>query len=325
MHLHIENSSASSPLSHVHEPQLEQARARHPDLADRVRVTIGWDGATLDAVLPTADFMIASRPPRENLPSRAPRLTWIQTTGAGIDHLLPLDWLPEQVTLTNNSGPHGPKCEDFCMMALLALGTRLPQFTHQQQKRVWASAFTPVIAGKTCLVIGFGDLGQAAGRAAKRLGLTVVAVTRSGKGEGPCDTLLPVSQLDAALPAADFVVVAAPLTPDTRHLLDRARLARLRSTAGLVNISRAPLVDHEALVEMLEQDRLGGAILDVQDPEPLPADSPLWATKNLILTPHVSSDAPNYVETLLDAWFANFRRLIAGDPLKNVVNRTLGY
>ena len=325
MHLHIENSSRGSPLAHVHEPQFEQARARHPDVAQRVRVTIGWDGSTLDAVLATADFMIASRPPRENLPARAPRLKWIQTTGAGIDHLLPLDWLPRAVTLTNNSGPHGPKCEDFCLMALLALGTRLPQFTHQQQKRVWASAFTPVIAGKQCLVVGFGDIGQAAGRAAKRLGLEVVAVTRSGTGGGPCDSMLPVSRLDDALPSADFVVVAAPLTPETRGLLSRARLAKLRSSAGLVNVARAPLVDYDALVEMLEHDRLSGAILDVHEPEPLPAESPLWGAKNLIVTPHVSSDAPDYVATLLDAWFANFRRMLAGEPLANVVDRARCY
>ena len=325
MHLHIENNSRASPLAHVHEPQVEAARRRHPDVCERVRVSIGWDGATLDTDLPTADFMIASRPPRENLPARAPRLKWIQTTGAGIDHLLPLDWLPREVTLTNNSGPHGPKCEDFCMMALLALGTRLPQFTHQQQKRVWASAFTPVVAGKTCLVIGFGDIGQAAGRAAKRLGLKVVAVTRSGTGSGPCDAMLPVSQLDQALPAADFVVVAAPLTPDTRDLLNRARLAKLRSTAGVINVARAPLVDYAALAEMLEHDRLSGAILDVQDPEPLPPESPLWSTKNTIITPHVSSDAPDYVATLLDAWFENFRRLLAGEPLRNVVDRARSY
>ncbi len=325
MHLHIENSRRSSPLSHIHAPQFEQALQQHADLAGRFRLTIGWDGATLDEVLTSADFLIASRPPRENLAARAPRLKWIQTTGAGIDHLLPLDWLPQHVTLTNNSGPHGAKFEDFCMLALLALATRLPQFTHQQRQRVWSSTFTPVIGGKTCLVIGFGDLGHAAGRAARRLGLRVVAVSRSGIGAGPCDALLPVSQLDAALAQADFVVVTTPLTPDTHHLLGRDRLARLRSTAGVINASRARVVDYAALAEMLEHDLLSGAILDVQDPEPLPADSPLWHTKNLIVTPHVSADAPNYVEMLLDSWFANFRRLDAGEPLKNVVSRELGY
>jgi phosphoglycerate dehydrogenase-like enzyme len=301
------------------------ALIRHEFLADRVRITIGWDGDMLDTALSTADFLIAARPPRENLLARAPRLRWIQTTGAGIDHLLPLDWLPDHIILTNNSGPHGPKCEEFCLMALLALSARLPTLVDQQRARMWSSIFTQPIAGKTCLVIGYGDIGQAAVRAAKRLGLTALAVSRSGSGAGPADRLLPARALDGVLPAADFVVVAAPLTPQTRDLLSRARLALLRPTAGLVNVARAPLVDYDAMSDMLRDGRLGGAVIDVQDPEPLPADSALWDVPNLILTPHVSCDDPRYVDMLLDAWAANLTRYLAGETLRNVVDRSRGY
>ena len=324
-HLHIENSRAGSPLSHATDAHVRAAMARHPILAQQVRVTIGWDGERIDAALATAEFLIASRPPRENLAARAPRLRWIQTTGAGVDHLLPLGWLPEHIVLTNNSGPHGPKCEDFCLMALLALHTRLPSLIDQQRARTWSPIFSQPIAGRVCVVIGYGDIGQAAARAAKRLGLTVIAVSRTGTGSGPADRLVPTAALDDVLPEADFVVVAAPLTPQTRGLLDGRRLALLRPTAGLVNIARAPLVDENALAGMLRDRRLSGAVIDVQDPEPLPSDAALWQVPNLILTPHVSCDDPRYVDMLLDAWTANLERLLAGQPLHNVVDRARGY
>ena len=324
-HLHIDNASANSPLSHAHDQHVRAAGERHPVLAETLRITIGWDGDGLDDALATADFLIASRPPRDNLAARAPLLRWIQTTGAGVDHLLPLDWLPDIITLTNNSGPHGPKCEEFCVMALLALSTRLPGLVDQQRRRLWSPIFTQPIAGQCCVVIGYGDLGQAAVRAGKRLGLEVIAVSRTGAGDGPADRLVPVSRIDAVLPQAEFVIVAAPLTPQTHHLMDRERLATLRPTAGLVNVGRAPLVDYAALADLLRAGRLAGAILDVQDPEPLPRDSELWDVPNLIVTPHISCDDPRYVDMLLDAWAANLARYLAGEPLRNVVDRARGY
>ena len=323
-HLHIENNSRAAALSHIREPQVQAARERHPQLRT-LKVSIGWDADILDEALKSADYLIASRPPRENLRRRAPKLSWIQTTGAGVDHLLPLDWLPPDIVLTNNSGPHGPRCEDFCTMALLALWQRLPRLMHQQRERNWNSVFTQPIAGRTCVVIGYGDLGQAAVRAAKKLGLRAIAVTRSGRGEGPADEVLPSSSVEAVLPRADFVIVTAPLTAETRDFMGRRRLALLKPEAGLVNVARAPIVDYAALAEMLRDGRLSGAILDVHDPEPLPSDSPLWSVPNLMLTPHISCDDPRYVDMLLDAWAANFARLDAGQGLRNVVDRTKGY
>ncbi len=323
-HLHIENNTRASALSHIKQPHVDAAIARHPALR-ALQVTIGWDADILDEALGTVDYLISSRPPRDKLRSRAPKLRWIQTTGAGVDHLLPLDWLPADIALTNNSGPHGPKCEDFCTMALLALSARLPHLMDQQRERNWSPVFTVPIAGKTCVVIGYGDLGQAAARAGRKLGLTVIAVTRSGKGEGPADRVVPSSQADEVLPQADFVIMTAPLTPETRDFMSRRRLALLRPEAGLVNVARAPLVDYAALAQMLCDGRLAGAILDVHEPEPLPADSELWSVPNLMLTPHISCDDPRYVDMLLDAWAVNLARLDSGEGLTNVVDRVRGY
>ena len=151
--------------------------------------------------------MINQLPPRERLRERAPRLKWIQTTGAGLDAILPLDWLPPGITLTNNRGAHGEKAEDSCTMALLVIHTRLAEMMANQRNHVWKQILSAPIAGLTAVIIGFGDLGQGAGRAASKLGLRVIAVTRSGKAGPPADEARSVAELDAVLPLADFVVI----------------------------------------------------------------------------------------------------------------------
>ena len=210
-------------------------------------------------------------------------------------------------------------------MALLMLQSRTPAVLANQRDKKWEPIFTTPIAGKTAVVIGFGDLGSAAGRAAHKLGLRVIAVTRSGKAGRPADVACKVSRIDSVLPKADFVVVTTPLTPDTRGLLNRSRLDLLKPAAGLINIGRSPVVDYAALREKLDRNELAGAVLDVHSPEPLPADSPLWRTRNVIITPHISCDDPRYMDYLCDRWFANFARKLAGKPLTNQVDRKLGY
>ena len=279
----------------------------------------------LDSALKSVDFMINSNPPKERLRERAPNLKWIQTTGAGVDGLMPLDWLPEGVTLTNNSGSHGAKAEDSCTMALLMLHARMPQILANQHNRTWQYVLTHPIAGRTAVVIGFGDLGAAAGRAAKKLGMKVIAVTRSGKAARPADAAVPSSRIDQVLPKADYVIVASPLTSLTRGLLNASRLSLLKPGAALINIGRSPIVDYDALRGKLERGELSGAVLDVFDQEPLPAESPLWTTPNLVVMPHVTCDSPGYVENLFDRWFANFERLLAGKQLKNIVDPKFGY
>jgi phosphoglycerate dehydrogenase-like enzyme len=324
-HLHVENSRKRQALFQLTEPIYAAAVKRHRALARRLRVTIGWDGDILDEALKTADFMINSNPPRERLRERAPQLQWIQTTGAGIDGLMPLAWLPADIALTNNSGAHGDKAEESCAMALLMLQARMPEVLANQHAKKWDPVFTAPIAGKTAVVIGFGDLGSAAGRAAHKLGLKVIAVTRSGKAGRPAATACKVTRIDGVLPKADFVIVTTPLTPGTKDLLNRARLDRMKPTAGLINIGRSPIVDYEALRDKLDKGELAGAVLDVHSPEPLPADSPLWTTRNLIITPHISCDDPRYMDFLCDRWFANFARKLASKPLTNQVDRKLGY
>ena len=324
-HLHLESGRKRPVIFQMHEAQWAAAAKRHRALARRLKVTVGWDNEILDEALKTADFMINSAPPKARLRERAPQLKWIQTTSAGVDGLMPFDWLPKDITLTNNTGAHGAKAEDSCAMALLMLQARLPEVIKQQQDRVWKGVFTIPIAGKTVVVVGFGDLGQGAGRAANKLGLNVIAVTRSGKAHKLAGRVMKSARIDSVLPKADFVIVTAPLTAETRGLINRDRINLMKPGTGFVNIGRSPIVDYIALRERLENGELGGAVLDVFDQEPLPPDSPFWTTKNLMVLPHISCDDPRYIDHLLDFWFLNFERFLAGKPLKNIVNRKLGY
>jgi phosphoglycerate dehydrogenase-like enzyme len=133
-------------------------------------------------------------------------------------------------------------------------------------------------------------------------------------------------RLDRVLPRADFVIVTTPLTADTRQLIGRRELDLMKPSAGLINLARAQVVDYDVLADKLSRGELGGAILDVFDPEPLPPESPLWKTPNLIITPHVASDdAEQYMPLTLDLVFDNIRRLLAGRPLRNRVRRSLEY
>lgn len=325
LHLHLESFRKRSALFHLTEERWAAAAKRHRAFAKRLHVTIGWDGDILDEALKTADVMINSSPPKDRLRERAPRLKWIQTTGAGVDSLVPLTWLPQDIVLTNNSGAHGAKAEDSCTMALLMLNARLPQVLSNQRNHVWQQIFSTPIAGKTAVIVGFGDLGQAAGRAAKKLGLKIIAVTRSGKAGRPADIALPASRIERVLPKADFVIVTTPLTPETRGLFNRARLDLLKPEAGLINIGRSPIIDYAALSDKLGKNELSGAVLDVFDQEPLPTDSPLWTVPNLVITPHISCDDPRYIDMLFDRWFENFERFLAGKRLHNIVDRKLGY
>ncbi|MBI3041876.1 MAG: D-2-hydroxyacid dehydrogenase [Betaproteobacteria bacterium] len=324
--VHVENLRARPGIYHVTPERWSAACARHRAQGRRIEASFGWDGETLEDALKDAEIVIGLRSRLGRLAERAPRLKWLHATLAGVDRLFPLDWLPPGAVLTNNHGAHGVKAEQYMHMAYTMLNTRMAEIAVNQHARRWRQVFSPSIIGKTALVVGLGDLGQAAVRAAKKLGLRVVGVSRSGKRVPGVDTAHKGAALDRLLPAADYVVMAVPLTPDTRNLLNRARLDLLKPAAGVINIARAQVLDYDALAGKLGRGELTGAVVDVVDPEPLPPESPLWETPNLIITPHIScDDGEHYVDISLDLWFANFARFLEGKPLRNRVDPRRGY
>ena len=326
LHLHFENLRRRAPVFHITPEDYARAAKRHPRLAARLEATFGWDGDILDAALRTAHILVGVPENRERLRARAPRLKWIHSSLAGLDHMLPLDWLPRDIALTNNRGVHGRKAEQYMRMAYTLLHTRMPEILGNQRAHLWHQVFSPTIAGRCALIIGLGDLGAAAARAAKQLGLKVIGVRRTAKACRHADQVHTFRALDRLLPQADFVVLALPLTPETRNLLSRERLNLLKPECSVINIARAPVMDYAALADKLQAGELAGAIVDVVEPEPLPPESTLWDIANLIITPHIScDDFGNYAQLTLDHVFENLNRLRQNRPLKHRVSRTLGY
>ncbi len=334
--VHIKNNHASpdtfpptpegEAVFTITRERYEAAAARHPDVAERIEAFIDWDLDNFAQSMATADALIAWDLPTADLGEAAPNLKWIQITGAGVEHLCPLDWLPEGVTLVNNKGAHAAKAGEFGLMALLMLHTKMPAVLANQREAHWESLYATPLAGETILIVGVGNIGGAVAKHAKALGLRVLGVSRHGAPHPDVDVMATPERLDALLPEADFVFVSTPATPETGNLIDRRRIALMKPGAGFVNVGRACVVDYEALGDRLEAGALSGAILDVFDPEPLPPDSPLWRTRNLLVTPHISADdGDSYVPLTLDLFFANMRRYLAGEPLQNVVRPELGY
>jgi phosphoglycerate dehydrogenase-like enzyme len=321
--LHVHNDPLS-PNDAVTPARFARAAARVPALRRRLQVSFGVDPVALEAGLREAEVLLAGPFDARDLGARAPRLRWIQSTSAGVEKLVPL--LPEGVILTNASGVHTPKAGEYAMTALLMLNHGVAHFVSCQRERRWDPRYTTTIAGRTVAVIGMGRIGAEVARLARRLGMRVLGVRRTGRAHRWVDRMFSPARLHAALRRADFVVVTTPLTPETVGLVDRAALDCLPRHAGLVNLGRGPVVDHGALVEKLRAGELGGAVLDVFPEEPLPPDSPLWHTPNVILSPHCAiDDAVTYVERALAIFFGNLRRYLEGRPLRNRVDPARGY
>jgi len=325
IHLHIENSSELDHVFAATPKRVSDALARHPRLQGKLRITIGRDGDRFERAIRTADVLFAWDFDRRNLAKRAPRLRWVHAHGAGVSHLMPLDWLPHGAVLTNSRGVHGPKADEYTAMAILMLNNGLPRMVSNQRHAKWEQVFNTSIATKTLLIVGVGHVGGGAAKWAKKLGLHVIGIRRTGRPHPHVDEMYTAEALRRLLPRADFVLVSAPLTEATRHMIGAKELALLKPGAGLVNYSRANLVDYSALSKRLSRGELA-AILDVFDPEPLPRSSPLWKAPNLIITPHCSSDdREQYTPRTLDLVFRNMLRFIERKPLLNRVNPELQY
>ena len=326
MHLHVDSLRWKPPHMHLTPAVYEAAARRHPALASRLTVTFSWDSEDFERHMRTANILFAQRFPKEKLAALAPELKWVNVPSAGVEYLMPLDWLPPGVVLTNNSGTHAPKAAESVTMAVLMLNARMPEIIAHQRDAKWQQVFSPVAAGKTVALVGLGNMGRASARALRALGLHVRGVRRYPAPDDDVDEIFGRDALHDALKDADFLVIAAPLTAETRGMIGGAELDCLKTGAGVVNIGRGPILDEDALRRRLATGRIGGAVLDVFAEEPLPADSPLWTARNLVVMPHVSSDDPaQYLPRALDIFFDNLQRLLDGAEMRNVIDPALGY
>lgn len=263
----------------------------------------------------------------------ATNLRWVQSWSAGVDRYLELDGLRENndLVLTNMQGVHGPVIAEHVFGMLLSLTRRLPTLHTAQREGRWQRDLAEgatALAGRTMFVVGMGGIGSQIARRADAFDMEVLATVRSPDTREKPEYVAELGgsgDLDPFLARADIVVVALPLTEETRGLFDAERFARMPEGAYFVNIGRGPIVVTEALLGALRAGHLAGAALDVTDPEPLPDGHPLWALDNVLITPHVSSWAELTGERRWDVLRENMRAFAAGEPLRNVVDKRLGY
>ena len=282
-------------------------------------------------------------PPRDL--SRAPRLKWVQLHSAGINHLTNHPILQSDVLVTTASGIHATPIGEFAIALMLALARKIPTMTRKQDhaewpKGKWNLLLGTELRGKTLGVVGYGSIGREVGRIATRgFAMRVLALTRGGDkrdrdyhepGVGDPDGTLPDAwftraQLLDLLAQSDFVLIATPLTDETRGMIGARELRAMKPTAFLVNIARGGIVDEAALVRALKENWLAGVGLDVFEKEPLPADSELWKLENALISPHVSGATRHYDERAVELFCENLRRYLCGEYLLNLVDTTKGY
>jgi phosphoglycerate dehydrogenase-like enzyme len=248
-----------------------------------------------------------------------PGLRWVHSVSAGVEHL-PLARMAERgILLTSSAGAYATAMTEYTLAAMIMLVRNLPSWLAAQDERRWldADAYgSSVLRGKQLGIVGYGAVGRELAHATKALGMTVWATKRSPLflSAEPLDRLLSPDRLGEMLAESDAVVLCASLNRSTRHLIGADELTTMKPTAILVNVGRGGLVDEDALVRALQAGRLRGAMLDVTAVEPLPAESPLWTTPNLVITPHISGNAPESWDRQVDFFCRNLRLYLEGSP-----------
>jgi phosphoglycerate dehydrogenase-like enzyme len=264
----------------------------------------------------------------------ARKLRWIHSPAAAVHALMIPEIVASDVVVTNARDVHGPVVAEHAIALILALAKRLPSaFRYQQEGRwaqdqIWRESPRPrEVAGATLGLVGLGSIGLETAKRAAALGMQVVAVREHA--DKPHDAFVTkvfaADKLDEILHVSDYVVLAAPLTPRTRALINRDRLQQMKPDAYLINVSRGALLDEAAVVEALRVRLIAGAALDVFEKEPLAAESPLWKTEHLLITPHTAALTEKLWERHYRLLCANLRRFITGEPLLNTVDKSRGY
>jgi phosphoglycerate dehydrogenase-like enzyme len=270
--------------------------------------------------------------------ARAPRLRWVHSATSGVDGALTPTALGRGLVVTNARGVFSQPIAEYVLMMILAVSRRLPQLLELQRERTWQPLEGAELRDVTVGIVGLGSIGRAVGSLASAFGCRVVAVRRNPSGgatlgmdEGRLaghvvlDRVGGPETLPELLAESDFVVLAAPLTPETEGMIDATALARIKPGAWLINVARARLIDERALLRALRDGPLGGAVLDTFQSEPLGVSSPFYDLPNVIVTPHTAWSSVRVLDRSVELFAENLRRFAAGEPLLNIVDPAAGY
>lgn len=307
----------------------------------QIKATEQADQAAIDEVAAgDVDGLVGKALPSDR--RAAPSLRWLQVLSAGVETVVGSGSWPRGIVLTNARGAYAGSIAQYTIAAILRVAERMDARAAQQRLAQWPKGEAGFVGrrvrGQTLVIVGYGGIGREIGRLAHALGMRVLAVKARPQeridtafrlpGTGDPEGLIPerfirLDRLADAFAEADFVSITLPITPRTRGLVSAEALAALRPHAWLINTGRGPVVDEGALLSLLQEGRIGGAVLDVFSEEPLPRKSPLWRLPNVVITPHVAgAEADEELEALVSE---NLRRFVAGEPLVNQVDPERGY
>jgi phosphoglycerate dehydrogenase-like enzyme len=320
--------------------QLKEVRWSLPDerLAEwkrrfpQLEVVSVEDEGDLQAAVADADAFVGWRLPPEYF-GAARRLRWIHSASAGIEESLYPALVASDVVLTNSTGLHSICIPEHIVGQMLVLARNFHEAVRLQERGEW-NRFAVIVHqgglrelhGSNLAILGAGPIGANLARMAAALGMRVRVMRRdTSRPVEHAEAVVAPSDLHALLGWADFVVLAVPLTAETRGMIGAAELRAMRSSAYLINVARGEVVDEAELVRCLQSEGIAGAALDVFDEEPLPPESPLWKLHNAVLTPHISGYTATYFDRMLALFEDNLARFLDGQPLRNVVDKQLGY
>lgn len=258
----------------------------------------------------------------------APHVEWIHARFAGVDHVLFSELISSPTVVTNGRGAFAPALAEFVMGALLFFAKDFRRMLDAQRRGEWEPFQPDALAGQTLGIVGYGAIGAATAPMARALGMRVIASRRNvarSSDDGNVDEILPATALVDLVKKSDHLMVATPLTRETHHLIDAGVFSAMRAHGIFINVGRGPVVDESALSSALDQGRIRGAALDVFEVEPLPSGHPLYRNERVLLSPHTADRTPGWLERATMVFVDNVKRKLRGEPLVNVVDKTLGY
>jgi len=282
------------------------------------------DRAEIDKFIDRIEICLGFGP--WDLLAKMPKLGWFQCWGAGVDGLVANPELKDKpVKITNTSGIHVEQLTEHIFAMILAFGRKFKNVFAAQKEHEWLDLEAPVIAGKTMLILGYGNIGRQCAKAALGFGMKVIGLRRHLSGSSSDIQVEAADKLHALLPEADYVVNILPFTQDTRNLISKKELSLMKRSAIYVNVGRGATTDETALADALKSGQIAGALLDVTVKEPLPGDSPLWDMDNVIITPHCAGSRPDYSSMAMEITLENFGRYNRGEALINQIDKKAGY
>ncbi len=315
-------------LANPNEPQLGMLAALPQD----VNLAVGNTPEAFERAAPDADVIFnwsAGRDLLRKVFAMTPHVRWVHSRAAGLDNLLFPELVESPVPLTNGSGVFSASLGEFALAAILYFAKDFRRMIRNQMAGRWEQFDVHEISGQTVGIVGYGDIGRAVAARVRAMGMRVLAVKRHGAAANSADPLVdriffPADRCEM-IAQCDYVVVAAPLTEETRGMIGTAEFAAMKPDAVMINVGRGPVIDEPAMMKALTEGCIKGAGLDVFTHEPLPDGHPFYSMENVLLSPHCADHTMDWLEQAMRFFLENFERYAKGEQLRNVVDKKLGY